>query len=260
MEQDVSFILLIVAGVILLVLLVYSLKTRVRPGRYTELEHNVLGPGERDENDILSMPLNSPKPHQEPYIKKEILTTAIEDEILEAESAAEDEAGGELVNVSEKVIEEAPVEHSKLIILNVLPQEGRKFIGYELLQALLSANLRHGAMSIFHRHESAMGEGKILFSVAQVTEPGTFNLDAMGSCQCSGLTMFMQLTGPEHDLKAYEIFIRTAQQIADNLRGVLVDKKRDALTAESTKRFKSQVQAHLQSINLIISRGVGKGV
>lgn len=258
MEQDLSFILLVFAGFILLILFIYSLKTRVRPGRRIKLDHEVLDPMGQDENDILSMPLNSQA--QEPFIEPNLIKSdsSVTDEIIE-EPAAEVEPSVTEERVTTEIEAEPEFEsepesspvaevHSKLIVLNVLPQEGRKFIGYELLQALLGANLRHGAMSIFHRHETAMGEGNVLFSVAQVTEPGTFSLDAMGACQCSGLTMFMQLTGPEHNLKAYEMFIQAAQQIADSLRGVLVDQKREALTADSTKRFKAQVQAHLQSL------------
>jgi len=170
---------------------------------------------------------------QEPYIQTEAVTEVVSEELADVEPELEPAV---------------VVPQSNLIVLHVLPQEGRRFIGFELLQALLAASLRHGDMSIFHRHESAMGEGRVLFSVAQATEPGTFNLDGMGSCQCSGLVMFMQLTGPEHNLESFEIFIQAAQQIADSLRGVLVDEQRNALSADSIKVLKAQVQNHLQTL------------
>ena len=99
-----------------------------------------------------------------------------------------------------------------------------------------------------HRYETFGEDVKVLFSLAQATEPGTFDIDAMPESYYQGLTMFMQLTGSEHNLKTYELFIQTAQQIADDLRGVIVDKHKDALTADSTRRFKNLVQLHLNAL------------
>lgn len=138
-----------------------------------------------------------------------------------------------------------------LLTLHVLPAEGERFVGFDLLQAMLGANLYFGKMSIFHLHTQPMGKGKILFSAAQANEPGVFNMNAISSWQCSGLALFMQLTDPEHNLETLEQFFQTAQQLAENLGGMVVFQKRsNPLTLEIKKQFAASVQHHLTNLKV----------
>jgi len=59
----------------------------------------------------------------------------------------------------------------------------------------------------------------------------------------------MQLEGPEHNLDLLEQFIQTAQQLADNLGGVVVSQKRNnPFTPEIKKQFVASVQHHLAGL------------
>lgn len=160
-------------------------------------------------------------------------------------SAVEYDPSDTVLMPKTKAIKIAP----PLFTLYVLPEPDMKFVGYDLLQTLLSVNLTYGKMSIFHRYKKVREENKVLFSVAQATEPGIFNMDTIGSCECTGLILFMQLTGPEHDHEALEIFIDTAEQLADNLNGRLLDHKHMPLTTETKLQMVHDIYEHLKSVS-----------
>lgn len=143
---------------------------------------------------------------------------------------------------TEETLPETEEKYSDLIVVHIMAQPGQQFIGYDLLQALLAANLRYGDMSIFHRYQDADRGGKIMFSLASATEPGIFDMNKMGVFACKGLSLFMQLDQPFHNLAALELFLMTAQQLTEDLDGVLQDAKRRELTEDTIAHYRAQVR------------------
>lgn len=139
---------------------------------------------------------------------------------------------------------------SDLISIFVVAQPGRKFIGYDLLQALLAAGFRYGEMSIFHRHQRANGEGAKLFSLASATEPGTFDMNRIGAFSSQGLCLFMQLKGPEHNLAALSLLLKTAEMIADDLQGVVLGADRMPLNDDMVGSYQRWVNQHLRDFEV----------
>ena len=111
-----------------------------------------------------------------------------------------------------------------IIIMRIMAPKEKSYSGYELLQALLSNGFRFGAMNIFHHYEKANNEGKILFSLAQATEPGTFDIRNMGNCTCSGLTVFIRLTDHKNAMQVFDKMFATAQKLIEDLGGEIWDK------------------------------------
>lgn len=124
-----------------------------------------------------------------------------------------------------------------IISLNVFAMPEHNFAGYELLQALLAANLRFGEMSIFHRYQEDIEKPKILFSVASATEPGTFDLNAMGSYSCTGLTLFMRTDQTTEPQKVFDMMLATAKQLAEDLSGEIYDAEHEPFTKDSLLRY-----------------------
>ena len=123
-----------------------------------------------------------------------------------------------------------------LFVLNILASQGSVFPGSRLLPALLSLGLRHGEMSIFHRHEHINGNGAVLFSLASATEPGSFNLNTMESQSFAGLTLFLQIPGPTHPTNALNLMVQTAKRLAKALDGHVYDDERQPLNDMSLER------------------------
>src|SRR3989338_6250995 len=117
-----------------------------------------------------------------------------------------------------------------IIILHVLATQGLEYAGYELLQALLSNNLRFGKMNIFHRYEKTDNTGDILFSVASVKEPGTFEMSKMGGFSTPGLVLFLRLGIIRDPMHAFEVMLFTAAQLLEDLGGELLDDRLQPLT------------------------------
>ena len=128
-----------------------------------------------------------------------------------------------------------------LIVSITLLSKQESFNGEKLLHCMLSRGLRFGDMDIFHRHKPTSGEGPIQFSLANALKPGTFNLDDMNSFKTRAVTFFMILPGPQEPLKAYELMLETAQHLATELDGQLLDDTKSALTQQTIQHFKEQI-------------------
>ena len=108
----------------------------------------------------------------------------------------------------------------QLTVYHLIAPVDKPYVGYELLQALLTAGLRYGKHAIFHRHEQDNGQGEIVFSVAQATEPGIFNMDDMGALSCQGLTFFLQsYEGDPNFSQSHALLLETIKDLADDLGG-----------------------------------------
>ncbi len=131
----------------------------------------------------------------------------------------------------------------EVIIINALARErSRPFAGPDLLQILLSCDLRHGRMNIFHRHEQAGGRGAIQFSVANLVEPGTFDLDGIAGFSTPGVCFFMTLPGPEDPLRAFDYMVETAQCLVKNLEGELRDEAHSAMTVQTLEHCRERIR------------------
>ncbi|GAB4393089.1 MAG: hypothetical protein Tsb005_09910 [Gammaproteobacteria bacterium] len=157
-------------------------------------------------------------------------------------SVATNEAAHTSVSKSDNTIAEPQPVPSQIIAISVFPQTDQAFLGYQLLQALAAAGLVYGDMRIFHRHQEMNGEGKILFSVASATEPGTFDMQKMHDINCAGLCLFMRTHGKENDIDNFELMLATAQQLAEDLGANLYDEKRAILTDEVIDKFRQTIR------------------
>jgi len=150
----------------------------------------------------------------------------------------------ERLDESEQSSEESVSSESvdMLVRINIEANEGYKYSGYELLQALLSLSLRHGKMDIFHRYENKNGSGPILFSVISMVEPGSFDLNNMGAFFTPGLSLFMQLDKVKDPLVVFDLMIRTAQRLVDDLGGVVLDDRGVDLSDEKMKLWRQRIR------------------
>jgi cell division protein ZipA len=129
-----------------------------------------------------------------------------------------------------------------VFVLNVVARTSEGFSGADILQILLACDLRFGDMDFFHRHESASGRGPIQFSVANMMNPGVFDIDAMNQLRTRGLMFFLTLPGPEDMLQAFDYMYETAKTVARNLDGDVLDETRSAITRQSLEHMRQQIR------------------
>lgn len=129
----------------------------------------------------------------------------------------------------------------KIIVLYLTAQKNRVFSGAHIVQAMQALGLRHGDKQIFH-YFSPAGGSEAVFGVANILEPGWFELSAMDGFSTPGLVLFLQLPGPVADLQAFELFIAKARELQSLLGGELKDDSRHALNGQMINHLRDQVQ------------------
>jgi len=134
---------------------------------------------------------------------------------------------------------EAPEE---VIIINVMAPSGGRLAGGDLLNVLLSKGMRFGTMNIFHRHEQPDGSGEILFSMANMVMPGTFDLDEMENFETPGVSFFLTLPINADSLQAFEAMVDTTQALCDQLGGELKDENRSVMTQQTVEHCRQRVR------------------
>ncbi|GHE98756.1 cell division protein ZipA [Thalassotalea profundi] len=135
-------------------------------------------------------------------------------------------------------IEVAP----EVIVVSVVMNEDNCISGAALLPALLTLGLRYGDMDIFHRHEDNAGNGKVTFSLANMMNPGTFNLDEIESFSTQGISLFMTLPNAGDPFEVFEQMMSAAKQLSMEFNGQLLDDKRSVMTKQTEQHYTSKIR------------------
>lgn len=136
----------------------------------------------------------------------------------------------------------------KIMAIRVSAQAPARFDGADLLDALRAEGLGFGRYEIFHRLHD---DGRPIFSVTSLREPGTFDLQEMPNTQYTGVAMFTVLPGPVSAVDAFDEMVFTARALATHLSGALADERGAPLTALRVNKLREEV--------LEYERGPGAG-
>lgn len=130
----------------------------------------------------------------------------------------------------------------EVFMLNVVARSSQGFRGEDIMHILLACDLRFGDMDFFHRHEFEAGRGAIQFSVANMMQPGVFDIDNMADMNTPGLVFFLTLPGPEDMMQAFDYMLETAQAVARNLGGDVLDESRSVLTPQTLEHSRQKIR------------------
>jgi len=113
------------------------------------------------------------------------------------------------------------------------------------MAALETHGLAFGRYQVFHRKHT---DGRSLFCVASLIEPGTFDVAEMADQEFRGITLFAVLPGPVEPLETMNELFGTARGLAEELSGMVQDGKgmpmspqRAAALREDIARFQAQL-------------------
>jgi cell division protein ZipA len=142
----------------------------------------------------------------------------------------------------ERAEADAVPEYSEVLVINVVAKPEREFSGVDLLPVLLTSELRFGDMNIFHRHIDADSRSPVLFSVANIVNPGTFDLNQIDDFATRGLCFFMTLPNVANSMQAFDKMLDVAQQVRITLDGDLKDDNRSVMTAQTIEHYRQRVR------------------
>ena len=131
---------------------------------------------------------------------------------------------------------------SEVLVLNVMAREGRSFHGDALLRAVITQGLQFGEMNIFHYRFKNHSKGPVIFSLANILNPGTFDLNNMSDFSTIGVSLFLALPAAGSNYEAFEQMLDIAQQLCASLDGELKDDHRNVMTAQTIEHYRQRVR------------------
>jgi cell division protein ZipA len=131
----------------------------------------------------------------------------------------------------------------RIVTLNVVASETETFLGADLVVAADKAGLEFGHKGIFHRLIEGKPELGPVFSVANMLQPGSFDLARVSDLSTTGLSFFMTLPGPMTALDAWDAMLPTAQRMAELLGGQILDNEHNALGRQRIAHIRDELRA-----------------
>lgn len=148
------------------------------------------------------------------------------------------ESSPEVTSVEEKPSSDAAAQ--QMVTLYVVAPEHQLFRGDVVVQNLEALGFQFGEYQIFHRHIDN-ATSPILFSVANMIQPGVFDLAKLDQFTTVGLVFFMQLPSVGNDLVNLRLMIRTVESFAQAIGGFVLDEQHELFNDESRQQYLRRV-------------------
>jgi cell division protein ZipA len=129
-------------------------------------------------------------------------------------------------------------EQQKIVTIRVCAPGEARWSGATLLSALELNGLAYGRYQVFHRRHT---DGRSLFCVASLIEPGTFDVARMSSEEFRGVTLFAVLPGPLEPLLTIDELLGAARGLAQELSGMVQDSKGMPLSPQRAAALRDDV-------------------
>lgn len=110
--------------------------------------------------------------------------------------------------------------------------------GPQLREAFEAEGLRFGRFSVFHRERE---DGKTLFYVASMMEPGSFDLERMDQQTFPGISLFGIVPGAMEAPAIFDLILSTGRRLAERLGGQLQDEQGSTLTAQRILNLREEL-------------------
>ena len=130
----------------------------------------------------------------------------------------------------------------EVIIINVMARAGTVFEGYDLLPVLQLQGMRLGDMSIFHKHSGSNSSGTIIFSMANMVKPGSFDLATMENFTTPGVSFFLQLPNKYGNMASFDQMLTAANALKHALDAELKDENRSVLTRQTLEHYRQRIR------------------
>ena len=162
------------------------------------------------------------------------VTPQVQESMFESQMAPLENPEEEITEVDPSVTEQEPAQN---IVLYVVAPEGTEFQGEMIAYCLDSLGFHFGEHRIFHRHLDNSAS-PILFSVANMVQPGIFDITQMDNFSTVGLVFFMPLpSATGNDVVNLRLMIDTVESFAQSMGGFVLDEQQQLFNDETRRQY-----------------------
>lgn len=126
----------------------------------------------------------------------------------------------------------------RVITLRLIPRGEDELRTERAVVALTGAGLKHGKYGIFHRDGE---DGEPAFSVASLTEPGSFDLTNLQQTTIAGLTFFVVLPGTGDPVARFDAMVETARALSVELAADLHDERGSSWSVQRERYLREEI-------------------
>ncbi|MGV8931193.1 MAG: cell division protein ZipA [Luteimonas sp.] len=134
-------------------------------------------------------------------------------------------------------------DFDKIVTLYIAAKAGHVLRGTDIVVAAEKAGLTYGHMNVFHRLMEGHPERGPVFSLANIKQPGSFEMAEIQSLETPAIAFFLTLPAPVSALDAWDAMLPVAQRMAGLLDGVVLDEQRSALGHQRISGLRDEMRA-----------------
>lgn len=214
--DGLRWILLIIGGLVVLGVYLYSRSERSKPAAPADDEGIADG------------------------VEAPTLTDRVEPSIGGEELATEETHDPEPLDTA------APAQQ-KVVTLRIVAGDKQPFAGDELILSLRGIGMRHGKFGIFHQYDGD-DENRVVYSAASLIEPGSFDLENIKEQKIPGITLFMVLPGPIDGAEAFDLMMTASRTLTQSLNAELLDESGSTLSIQRERYLREEIIQFQHSI------------
>jgi len=127
----------------------------------------------------------------------------------------------------------------RVITVRFVPKE-KSLRGDKVVLALRAAGLRHGQYGIFHMYADDLSQVPV-FSVANLTEPGSFDLANLTETRIPGMNFFLVLPGEGDPVDRFDRMVDSARELSRTLDAELRDERGSSWSIQRERYVREEV-------------------
>ena len=134
----------------------------------------------------------------------------------------------------------AVADTERVVSLRLLPREGEDLDAERTVRALREVGLQHGPFDIFHYCEDR-NVPESGFSVANLVEPGSFDLSNLAGSTLPGMTLFLVLPGSRNPVERFDKMVDIARELCQSLDAELFDELGNSWSIQSERYLREEL-------------------
>ena len=159
-----------------------------------------------------------------------------------ASSNAQDlEKSRSAATAARKALSDLP-DPEEVLVITVVGKNRQHLDGVRLQRVVEACGMEHGDMSIYHRFDGTGAAASLQFSMANAVNPGTFDPNAMDALETPAVSFFMSMREPRDAMTAYECMLATAETLAKNMDGDLLDEDRSVMREQTKEHYRQRIR------------------